>query len=306
MGFSRLLQQFCTRRAEKVSKHPIIDEISHIQRHKDQGPVIPLLLDRLEAHLGHRMKQNEPENLMSETSQAPRSGFARHIPLLVILGVAVAGFFTLGDYLSFETLRDNREALLAWRDGHYWVMAAAFVAIYIVIVAFSLPGAAVASMTGGFLFGLFAGTVLNVVAATIGASAIFLAARWGLGESLTARLESSEGTVKKLKDGLRENEISVLFLLRLVPVVPFFVANLVPALVGVKFRNFLITTALGIIPGAIVYTWIGVGLGGVFDRGGTPDVSLLWEPFVIGPIIGLCVLAALPIVIKALRANKDS
>ncbi len=257
------------------------------------------------AHVGVRMKRNKPDSLMSETTQAPRNGLARHIPLLVILAVAAVGFFTLGDYLTFETLRDNREALLAWRDANYWAMAAAFVGIYIVIVAFSLPGAAVASMTGGFLFGLFAGTVFNVFAATIGASAIFLAARWGLGESLTKRVESSEGTIKKLKDGLRENEISVLFLLRLVPVVPFFVANLVPALVGVRFRNFLITTALGIIPGGIVYTWIGVGLGGVFDRGETPDISLLWEPFVIGPIIGLCVLATLPIVIKSLRGRKD-
>ncbi len=258
------------------------------------------------AHVGDRMKRTKPDSLMSETTQTPRRGLARHVPLLVILAVAAVGFFTLGDYLTFETLRENREALLAWRDANYWSMAGAFVAIYIVIVAFSLPGAAVASMTGGFLFGLFAGTVFNVFAATIGASAIFLAARWGLGESLTARLEASEGTVKKLKDGLRENEISVLFLLRLVPVVPFFVANLVPALVGVKFRNFLITTALGIIPGGIVYTWIGVGLGSVFDRGETPDVSLLWEPFVIGPILGLCVLAALPIVIKALRGKKDT
>ncbi|WP_281973740.1 TVP38/TMEM64 family protein [Ruegeria faecimaris] len=243
---------------------------------------------------------------MSDTTQAPRSGLARHIPLLVILTVAAVGYFTLGEYLTFETLRDNREALLGWRDANYWAMAGAFIAIYIAIVAFSLPGAAVASMTGGFLFGLFAGTVFNIFAATIGASVIFLAARWGLGASLTARLEASEGTIKKLKDGLRENEISVLFLLRIVPVVPFFVANLVPALVGVKFRNFLFTTALGIIPGGIVYTWIGVGLGGVFDRGETPDVSLLWEPFVIGPIVGLCVLAALPILIKTLRGQKDS
>lgn len=252
------------------------------------------------------MKQLKANSQMSDTTQTPRSGFARHIPLLVILSVALVGFFTLGDYLTFETLRDNREALLNWRDTHYWAMVAVFVSVYIVIVAFSLPGAAVASMTGGFLFGLLAGTAFNVVAATIGASAIFLAARWGLGASLSAKLEASEGTVKKVKEGLRENEISVLFLLRLVPVVPFFVANLVPALVGVKFRNFLLTTALGIIPGGIVYTWIGVGLGEVFDRGETPDVSLLWEPFVIGPILGLCLLAALPIAIKSIRGKKDA
>ena len=127
---------------------------------------------------------------------------------------------------------------------------------------------------------------------------IFLAARWGLGAMLTQRLETAEGRVKMLKQALRENEIEVLLLLRLVPAVPFFVANLLPALVGVKLVNFLWTTAVGIVPGAIVFTWIGVGLGSVFDRGETPDLSLLWEPHVIGPIIGLCVLAALPILLK--------
>lgn len=241
---------------------------------------------------------------MRASDSTPNRGPARYIPLLVILCVALVGGFVFRDWLTFETLRQNRDTLLAFRDQNFLGLAAGFVAVYVGIVAFSLPGAAVTSMTGGFLFGLIAGTALNVTAATIGACAIFLAARWGLGAYLTARLEASEGRVKRLKEGLRESEISVLFLLRLVPAVPFFVANLLPALVGVKFRNFALTTALGIIPGAIVYTWIGVGLGEVFDRGGTPDLSLLREPHVLGPILGLCVLAALPIVINTLRGRK--
>jgi uncharacterized membrane protein YdjX (TVP38/TMEM64 family) len=162
----------------------------------------------------------------------------------------------------------------------------------------------VASVTGGFLFGLVLGTLFNVVAASIGACAIFWAARLGLGQALTAKMAASEGTVAKLRKGLEENEISVLFLLRLVPAVPFFVANLLPALVGVKFRNFALTTVLGIIPGALVFTWIGVGLGEVFDRGESPDLSLLWEPQILAPLLGLSALAALPIVIKALRGRK--
>jgi len=83
------------------------------------------------------------------------------------------------------------------------------------------------------------------------------------------------------------------------------VANLLPALAGVRFFNFAITTVLGIIPGALVFTWIGVGLGEVFDRGDSPDLSLLWEPQIIGPILGLAALAALPIVIKTIRGRKD-
>ena len=161
-----------------------------------------------------------------------------------------------------------------------------------------------ASVTGGFLFGLWGGTALNVLAATVGAVAIFFAARMGLGRTLSEKIDASEGTVKRLKEGLNENEIPVLFLMRLVPAVPFFVANLVPALVGVKFRNFLFTTALGIVPGAFVFTSIGVGVGEVFDRGETPDLSLLYEPQVLLPLLGLAALAALPMILKAVRGKK--
>ncbi|MFD1157804.1 TVP38/TMEM64 family protein [Roseovarius aestuarii] len=242
---------------------------------------------------------------MENVTRPEKASALRHAPLAIILIVAVIGFFTLRDYLTFDTLRENREALLAFRDANFPGIVAVFITLYFVIVAFSLPGAAVASVTGGFLFGLTLGTLFNVVAASLGAVAIFLAARWGLGKTLAAKMEASDGALKKLKTGLQENEISVLFLLRLVPAVPFFVANLLPALVGVKFVNFAFTTVLGIIPGAIVFTWIGVGLGEVFDRGESPDLSLLWEPQVIGPILALSALAALPIIIKAVRGHKE-
>ncbi len=241
---------------------------------------------------------------MQKASQTRKHPVLRHAPLLLIVAIAAIGAFTLQDYLSFETLRENREALLAYRDAHFTVMLGVFVGMYILIVAFSLPGAAVASVTGGFLFGIAWGTAANVCAASIGATLIFQAARMGLGQSLAAKMEASDGTLKRIKEGLNDNEVSVLFLLRLVPAVPFFVANLLPALVGVKFRNFVLTTVFGIIPGALVFTWIGVGVGEVFDRGGSPDLSLLWEPQVIGPLLGLSALAALPILLKAFRRKK--
>lgn len=229
----------------------------------------------------------------------------RHLPLIVILLVAGIGALTLGDNLSFDTLRDNRAALLAFRDANFAGMAAIFVCVYVLIVAFSLPGAAVASVTGGFLFGLGLGTVLNVVSATLGAAAIFLVARWGPGAALSARIDASGGRLGRLRAGLREHEVNVLLLLRLVPAVPFFVANLLPALVGVRFGTFLWTTALGIVPGALVFTWIGVGLGEVFARGARPDLTLIREPYILGPILGLCVLAALPIAVKLLRGGRE-
>lgn len=232
-----------------------------------------------------------------------KSGFAKNLPLIAILIVAAIGAFTLRDYLSFETLRDNREALLAFRDANFALTVGLFMAAYIVIVAFSLPGATIATLTGGFLFATFPGALFNVTAATIGAVLIFLAARWGLGEKLAAKMEGSEGAVKKIKDGIDENQWSMLFLIRLVPAVPFFVANLVPALVGVPLRRFVISTFLGIIPGGVVYTSVGAGLGEVFERGETPNLGIIFEPQILLPILGLCALAALPIAIKAIRGK---
>ena len=238
------------------------------------------------------------------TGTESKSGWGRVLPLLAILLVALIGAFTLRDVLSFEMLNQHREALIAYRDSHYLGAVLVFMAVYIAIVSFSLPGATVATLTGGFLFGTFPGVLFNVGAATIGAVVIFLAARWGLGARLSARMDASEGRVKAIKRGIDENQWSMLFLIRLVPLVPFFVANLVPALVGVSLWRFVLSTFVGIIPGGLVYTSVGAGLGEVFARGETPDLGVIFEPHILLPILGLCALAALPMVIKAVRGRE--
>ncbi|MCY4542798.1 MAG: TVP38/TMEM64 family protein [Rhodobacteraceae bacterium] len=238
---------------------------------------------------------------MAEKNTRDGISLKRMVPIAVIAVIAVLGFATLGDYLSFESLRDNRLLLVETRDNNYLLASIAFIAVYVAVVAFSLPGATAATLTGGFLFGLFPGALYNVLSATIGASAIFLAARMGLGEYLSRKMDESSGTVSKMRDELRQNEVSVLFLLRLVPAVPFFAANLVPALAGASFRNFVFTTFFGIIPGTIIYTWVGVGLGAVFERGETPNLGIIFEWHILGPILGLCALAALPILIRVVR-----
>jgi uncharacterized membrane protein YdjX (TVP38/TMEM64 family) len=234
-------------------------------------------------------------------AEEKRRGLLRFLPLAAILAVAVAGAVLLRDQLSFQALAENREALIAFRDANYLGTAAAFVAAYVLIVAFSLPGAAVATLTGGFLFGLFPGVLLNAGAATVGATLIFLAAKHGLGDRLAARMDASEGAVKRIKDGIRADETSYLFVMRLVPVVPFFVANLIPAFMGVGLRKYVATTFLGILPGTLVYTWVGAGLGEVFARGETPDLGIIFEPHILGPILGLTALALLPILLKRFK-----
>lgn len=229
----------------------------------------------------------------------------RRLPLIIILTVAVLGAFFLRDYLTFQALADNREALIAFRDNNYLLTVLVFIAVYVLIVAFSLPGATIATLTGGFLFATFPGALFNITGATIGATAIFLAARWGFGEKLGARLEGSDGFVKKIKDGIDENQWSMLFLIRLVPAVPFFMANLIPSFLEVPLRRFVISTFVGIIPGTTVYTSVGEGLGEVFASGETPNLGIIFEPAILFPILGLCVLAVLPIIIQAVRGKKD-
>lgn len=223
----------------------------------------------------------------------------RKLPFLLILATAVVGAIFLRDKISFEALAQHRAALLAYRDAHFMQASLGFVAAYFVIVAFSLPGATIASLTGGFLFGMFPGTLYNLVGATSGAIAVFLAARAGFGADVAARMSS--GAAGRVKAALQENQWSALLLLRLMPAVPFFLANLIPAFLGIRLVPFAVTTLVGIIPGALVLTGIGVGLGEVFARGETPDLGILFTPQIVLPLLGLAGLAALPIVVKLFR-----
>lgn len=236
-------------------------------------------------------------------STPPLFSARRMLPFAVIILVAVLGFVFLRDYLSFDQLAKNQEGLQAWRDSNFVLASLVFVTIYVVIVAFSLPGAAITSLAGGFLFGLFPGALYNIGSATIGAAAIFMAARMGFGEVLSAKMDQSEGAVKKIKQGLRENEVSYLLIMRLIPAVPFFVANLVPALVGVGLKRFIWTTFVGIIPGGVIYTWVGSGLADVFAKGETPNLGIIFEWQILGPLLGLAGLALLPVILKKLRGK---
>ncbi len=245
-----------------------------------------------------RTSRKTDRSLMTTTPPPPRNGLAAKLPIIVILIVAVAGFIFLRKYISFDLLAKNHADLIAFRDAHYLTSVLGFIAAYALVVGFSLPGATLMTLTGGFLFGLFPGVAYNVVAATIGACAIFLAARTGFGASLSQRMAAGGGAAARLQSALRENEWSMLFIMRLVPIVPFFLANLIPAFTGTKVSRFVISTCLGIIPGALVFTSIGSGLGEVFARGEMPDLSIFWQPHIIGPILGLAALSALPIFLK--------
>jgi uncharacterized membrane protein YdjX (TVP38/TMEM64 family) len=235
------------------------------------------------------------------STATPRPGWLRRVPILVILAAAAIGAFALRDAASFETLARHRETLLEFRDAHYLLAVLGFMAAYVALVALSLPGGTLATLTGGFLFGLFPGVIYIVLAAGSGAVLVFLAARAGFGDGLARRLDAAGGKAAKLQAALRQNEWSVLFLMRLVPLVPFFVANLIPALVGTSLWRFAVSTYTGIIPGALVFTSVGAGLGEVFASGEAPDLGIIFTPPVLLPLLGLAALACLPMLLRAAR-----
>ena len=239
---------------------------------------------------------------MSENRLRPGTrAMLRQLPIVVIVLVALVGTVTLHEHINFDTLREHRSTLMALRDAHYIATVAIFMALYIAIVTFSLPGAALSTLTGGFLFGVFPGVLITVVSATIGAFLVFTAARIGFGDRLAARIDASEGRISRLRDAIRENEWEILLIVRLIPVVPFFVANLIPATMGVRTHRFVITTFLGIIPGGLVFTSLGSGLGELFAEGKRPDTGVIFEPHILLPILGLAALAALPILVRMWR-----
>lgn len=223
-------------------------------------------------------------------------------PLAFIACGIIAFFaFDLDSYFTFNMLKQNREWLLAQVDENRFVTVLAFITVYAAIAGFSLPGATVASIGGGFLFGLWYGTAWNVIGATVGATLLFLAARTVFADILHQR---AGPWLKKVEAQFQENAFSYLLFLRLVPIFPFFVVNLVPAFLGVRLRTFVVTTFFGIIPGGFVYTSFGAGLGAIFDRGEEFSVSDAVTPEIIAGLLGLAVLSLLPAAVKLWRARR--
>ena len=203
--------------------------------------------------------------------------------------------------LGFETLRDNRELLAAWVAENRAAALLAYIALYTLTVAFSLPVASLATISGGFLFGLWFGTAATVIGATLGAIALFVAARTVLGARLRARVGAA---LERMDGGFRQNAFNYLLVLRLVPLFPFFLVNIAPAFADVRLRTFAAATFLGIAPGTFVYVSVGNGLGAVFDGGGEPDLGVIFKPEILLPILGLSLLALVPVVYRRVKRSQ--
>lgn len=216
------------------------------------------------------------------------------LALAALGGVLLLRFTGLGEFLSLETLARHRATLSGFVAGHAVLAGLIYVAVYAAAVALSVPGAVILTLAGGFLFGAAWGTALTVVGATLGATGVFLFAGLLFGGKALDRFGAP---AQRLAEAIRRNAASYLLVLRLVPLFPFFLVNLVPAFVGVRLSVYVVTTFIGIIPGTAVFSLTGAGLGNILDAGGTLDLRSVLSPEILAGLLGLAALslAAIPL-----------
>ncbi len=267
------------------------------------------------SHIAMKSNRSPPDAVAARAQGLTLGRFA---PLVFIVLLAVL-IFAMGWHreLTLENLVKHRVALSAFVDSHFIPAIAGFVALYIGVAALSLPGATFLTITGGVLFGVVIGALASLVGATIGAAIIFLIAKSAVGEYLVRR---AGPRLAKLAEGFRQDAFHYLLFLRLVPLFPFFLVNLAPAIVGVRLVTFVAATALGIVPATFVFAFVGAGLDSALGaqqadytqclasgRGDCRlgfDLGMLATPRLIAAFIALGVIALIPIAVKKWHARQ--
>lgn len=229
---------------------------------------------------------------------------AKGLPLLVIL-VVMGLFFALGGarYISMETLQQKSGALTAFTGRHHVWSVAIYILAYIAVVAFSLPGALIMTLTGGFLFGAWLGSAAAVTGVSLGSGVMFLIARSALGDILKSKIRTG-GRLARLEAGIRRNAFLCILTLRLIPAMPIWLVNIAAGFVHMPFWTYFTATVIGIIPSSVIYASIGSTFGRVFEQGRSPSLHMLLEPQVVGPLCGLMLLSLAPLAVQAWRARR--
>ena len=224
----------------------------------------------------------------------------RLLPLLAIALVVLAGWAMLphGD-AAWRYLGQHQAAWHGTVADRPALAALGYIVVYAAFVGVSLPAGGLLTVAGGLLFGAWRGGALAVLAASLGAVALFLLARTALGGVLARR---AQPLVERLRPGLDRDGFSWLLALRLIPVVPFWLTNLAPALLGMRLRPFVAATVLGIAPATFVLAGVGSGIGDVLAAGRAPDLSVILSAPVLLPLLGLAALALLPVGWRRWRA----
>ena len=214
------------------------------------------------------------------------------IVLLVIALIAAVFFaFDLQRYLSLSYLQSSRQVLPSYYVDHQLLTIASYMAIYILVAALSFPGAVILTLAGGALFGLWLGLLLVSFASTIGATLAFLSARFLLKDAIQNKFGEKLTAINK---GIEEDGPLYLFTLRLVPLFPFFIINLVMGLTPLRTASFYLVSQIGMLPGTFVYVNAGTQLGKIESAAGILSPWLLFSFVLLGvfPLLAKKVVSA--------------
>jgi len=230
---------------------------------------------------------------------------ARRFGPAVLIAAAVITAFASGltRHLTLHELAHRREAIEAAVHAHPWLGLAAYVGLYTLIIALSLPAALVMTLAGGLLFGAWIGGLSAAISCTVGSTVIFLVCRTAAGDFIRAR---AGATAARIEEGLRRNAFSYIVFLRLLPVAPFWLINLALGLIDIPVATYVIASFIGILPVSLIFASLGSGLNAVFQKGGRFDPHIILQPRFILPLAGLAILSLGPILYRRLRPRRPS
>jgi uncharacterized membrane protein YdjX (TVP38/TMEM64 family) len=253
------------------------------------------------------MTEKTDDNQSVESPKAKAAAWKRYLPVAIILGGLGIGYaYGLNDYFSLTFLAEQREALSAYVEANFAMSLLSFGALYAVATAFSFPAASILTIFGGFLFGWLIGSIVVAVSATLGATALFLAAKTAFGDFLK---EKVGGRVKNLAEGFENDAFSYLLVLRIAPVFPFFIMNIAPALFNVSLRTYVAATFLGILPGVFAYAYLGQGVESVLiaaqESGQEASVADLVTTEITLAFAALAIVAVIPTIVKKIRRRNS-
>ncbi len=239
---------------------------------------------------------------VNNTVTSLAAGTRRFWPVILLaLAAAIFLAFDFRSYINLDAVRENRAQLLTLVDRHWLASFFGFFALYALLVVLSLPIASIMTVAGGFLFGVTVGGVASVVAETLGACIVFLVAQSAFGSLIKARAGS---WMDRLEAGFQENALYYMLTLRLIPIFPAFIINLVAPFVGVSFRVYTIATLLGILPSCIIFASFGAGLGAIFDADVPVSLENVLTPTMVFALTGLGLLMLLPVFFKAWKKRR--
>lgn len=213
--------------------------------------------------------------------------------LIFIIGLRLSG---IGKVLTLENLKNNADSLKSLAEEKGAMMIGLYIFIYIAVVALSVPGATIITITGGFLFGAFMGTIYTNVGASTGAVLVFLSSRYLIGNSIQKKYEHQ---LKRFNREIKKHGAGYLLTLRFIPLFPFFLINLLAGISNIRLRTFVWTTVVGIIPGSFVYAFAGSSLGTL------NSVNDIFSMRILIAFVLLGLFALIPIMFKKYHSKKE-